>query len=153
MLGLGALIMTSALLFSAIKIVGTLYLLYLGWRQFKLAKSASINAFTPLAGKVKTHWQYYTEGFLLAATNPKPILFFTALFPQFLDLERNIGPQFFVMTAIFMAFSMLSLMSYANAFKNAKKLMSKPSFSRWFHRITGGVFISMGALLLQLKSH
>jgi threonine/homoserine/homoserine lactone efflux protein len=153
MLGLGALLLTSASLFLAVKIIGALYLLYLGLKQIYLAQKAKLVAEESNTKKIKSHFSYYREGFFLAATNPKPILFFSALFPQFLQLEGNLTLQFFSMTAIFMLLSMISLMSYAAIFKQAKGALAKGKRMAWFHRITGGLFIGMGALLLQLKSN
>ena len=132
-LGLGALLLTSSSLFLAVKISGALYLLYLGLKQIKLASHAKL----PLAD---------------LANNPKAIIFFTALFPQFLDIEHNLALQFFSMTAIFMLLSLCSLLSYAFIFRQAKSSLTKGNRMAWFHRITGGLFIGMGVLLLQIRS-
>jgi len=151
-LGLGALFIASSSLFLAVKIIGALYLLYLGIKQIRLARHAKIDVDESLASPQKKSSLYFKEGFFMASTNPKAILFFTALFPQFLDITQNITLQFFIMTAIFMLLSLCSLLSYAVIFKQAKGFLNKGSRMSWFHRITGGIFIGMGALLLQLKS-
>ena len=95
MLGLGALLMTSASLFLAVKIIGALYLLYLGIKQIRLAGKSKMTADGQQHMPEKSMPKYFQEGFVLASTNPKPILFFTALFPQFLQLDANVSLQFF----------------------------------------------------------
>lgn len=148
-LGLGALLTTSATLFFGVKIVGAAYLIYLGFKQFKTQHTIFSN------NNSKTHrrlFAYFREGFLLAVTNPKPILFFTALFPQFLNAEFAILPQFLSMTAIFMAISFMALFSYGYISKSAKGVLANQRRIAWFHRITGGLFIGMGVGLLTLKN-
>ena len=151
-LGLGALLLTSENLFLAVKIFGALYLLFLGLKQIKLASQAKLPVVEQSPQSFKSSFSYYKEGFFLASTNPKAILFFTALFPQFLEVGHSIVLQFFSMTAIFMLLSLLSLLSYAFIFKQAKGALAKGQRMTWFHRITGGLFIGMGVLLLQLRN-
>lgn len=151
-LGLGALLLTSSSLFLAVKISGALYLLYLGLKQIKLASHAKLPLAELANNAIKNPFHNFKEGFLLASTNPKAIIFFTALFPQFLDIEHHLALQFFSMTAIFMLLSLCSLLSYAFIFKQAKSSLTKGNRMAWFHRITGGLFIGMGVLLLQIRS-
>ena len=148
--GLGAILSTSATLFMGVKIIGALYLVYLGIKQFKQAKSLKIKE--EHTQKQESKKYYFTESFILALSNPKPIIFFIALFPQFLNLEANIMPQFFIMTGLFMFFSFLSLCAYGYLAKKARHLFLNKQKMTWFHRITGGIFIGMGITLLQLKS-
>jgi len=151
MFGLGALLMTSATMFLVVKVIGATYLIYLGVKQFRNSKSISFsNSDVQVLSRKKRSIFY--EGFWMAVTNPKPILFFTALFPQFLNLQSALMPQFFVLTGIFMVLSFLSLFSYGLISKMAKGWLSNQRRMAWFHRITGGIFIGMGLGLLQLKS-
>lgn len=151
-LGLGAILTTSANLFLFVKIVGAVYLIYIGVSQFKKKRAVL---------KTTKHWtnfetrskiSYFKEGLLLAITNPKPILFFGALFPQFINVNTSITIQFFVLTFIFMLFSFVSLTCYGLLAKSAKGFVGKEKNVQWFHRITGGLFVSMGVGLLSLKS-
>ncbi|PCH81370.1 MAG: lysine transporter LysE [Hyphomicrobiales bacterium] len=152
-IGLGALLTTSATLFMIIKYLGAGYLIYLGIKQFFIARNSltgekSGNASRP----VRSGWSYYSEAFILAATNPKPILFFVALFPQFLNTSSAIAPQFFVMTGIFMMFSFMSLCSYGYLSRIARGWLNNPERMKWFHRVTGGLFIALGLTLTQLRN-
>ena len=151
-IGLGALILTSSTLFLMVKIVGATYLIYLGLKQFKISKALSNPTKTIIDKTERTGASYFTEGFILAATNPKPILFFIAIFPQFLNLEMSLVPQFFTLTIIFMSISFSTLFSYGYLAKSAKNIFSNKVGMKWFHRVTGGLFIGMGVGLLQLKN-
>lgn len=151
-IGLGSLILTSATLFFIVKIIGAAYLIYLGFKQFKSSTVLRNSNLQTDVTEERTHPSYFLEGFFLAATNPKPILFFIAIFPQFLKIEMPLVPQFFIMTTIFMIISFLSLFSYGYAAKSAKKAFSNKIGMKWFHRVTGGLFIGMGIGLLQLKN-
>lgn len=152
MLGLGVLLMSSALLFGAVKLLGALYLFYVGLRHL-LGRSSVVSTPAELsAGDASASpRRLYREGFLLAATNPKPILFFTALFPQFVNVAAPLLPQFFVLTGIFMALSFITLTAYALLAGRARSLLVKPNFVKWVNRVVGSLFISFGAALLALR--
>jgi threonine/homoserine/homoserine lactone efflux protein len=147
--GLGVILTTSATLFMIVKIVGAFYLLYLGIKQFKNIGKA--NFIDESIQKQKSSKEIFFESFFLAITNPKPIMFFIALFPQFLDTSYSIAPQFFILTSTFMFISFCSLCCYGYISKNAKKYLNDQNKMAWFHKITGGLFILMGIGLLQLK--
>ena len=151
-LGLGALLLSSAYLFLAIKIIGVIYLVYLGIKQWYLSRDTLHTEHVAAAAIPKKNSTYFLEGLFLAATNPKPILFFVALFPQFLSVNQPIMPQFFVLTSVFMMLSLLVLCSYGYLAQSMRGVFTRQSFMQWFHRVTGGLFIVMGFSLLKLKS-
>jgi len=148
--GLSAILLASSTLFAIVKITGACYLIYLGFRQlFSSKKSVKEQAEND---NDRSLFYYFKEGFLVAATNPKPILFFVALFPQFLDTSHSIVSQFIIMTALFMAFSFLSLSCYGYLAQKAKELLSNIDNMKWFHRISGVLFIGMGTSILFIKN-
>lgn len=151
-LGLGVLLTTSATLFMLVKFIGAFYLVYLGIKFIKNKNVLNIDDINSNE-KIKSNKSYFFESFFLAVTNPKPILFFTAIFPQFLDLQISILPQFLIMTFAFLFISFFSLCSYAYLAKKSKSYLSDKNRMNWFHKITGGIFISMGIGLLSLKNH
>ena len=152
MLGLGVLLKSSALLFGAVKVLGALYLFYIGMRHVFGHASALKPAVDPTSGtSVPRPLVLYREAFLMAATNPKPILFLTALFPQFISAHAPLLPQFFVLTGIYMGLSFVCLMSYALVAVRARKVLLKPNFVKWINRLVGSVFIAFGAALLALR--
>ena len=149
--GLGVLFKTSSNLFLLVKVVGALYLIYLGIKFLFNKSSFDIDENTEKE-KNKSKKSYFLESFFLAITNPKPILFFTAIFPQFLNMQNNIMPQFFILTGIFLLISFISLCAYAYLAKRSKKWLSNKNRLTWFSRITGGMFIGLGVGILQLKN-
>lgn len=152
MLGLGVLLKSSALLFGAVKLLGALYLFYVGLRHvFGRSSVLSTSTDQSAGARMPTPFALYREAFLLAATNPKPILFFTALFPQFIEPSAPLLPQFFVLTGIFMLLSFITLLGYASVASRARFFLVKPRVSTWINRVVGSVFISFGAALLALR--
>ena len=149
--GLGAIITGSATLFMIVKLVGALYLIYLGVKQFRNSKAVAFEKTEQRSTNQRKTASFFNEGFLVAATNPKPILFFTAIFLQFLNPQAAIMPQFVLLTSIFMVLSFISLFSYGLISKSSRRLFSNAKRMAWFHRITGGIFIAMGLGLSQLK--
>jgi len=151
-LGLGAILTTSAILFMIVKFIGAFYLIYLGIKFIKNHKALNFDDTNKKIDNDKPKMAYFYEAFFLAVTNPKPILFFTAIFPQFLNLNVDILPQFTMMTIIFLVISFGSLCTYGLVAKKSKVWLSNNKRMIWFHRITGGIFIGMGIGLLQLKN-
>lgn len=151
MLGLGVLLKTSAFLFGAVKLIGAAYLFWIGIRHF-LGKG--MLAALPEGGTARPRpprWHLYREALGLALTNPKPVLFFTALFPQFLVPDAPLLPQFFVLTGIFMGLSLLSLFGYAALARQARGFLLRPLLVRWLNRTIGSIFIAFGVLLLTVR--
>ncbi|KIY42656.1 lysine transporter LysE [Pseudomonas sp. 10-1B] len=152
MLGLGALLASSEWMFSVVKILGAGYLFYLGARQlFKkgsvLAQEVHPDGQTYRPSRLKL----YKSAFLTATTNPKATIFFTALFPQFIDQGAAMLPQFLLLTAIFMGLSLASLSLYAAAAAQAKGMLSRPAFSVWISRLVGSTFICFGVAILATR--
>lgn len=151
MLGLGVLLHTSVYLFLSFKIIGALYLIYLGIKQFKNFG----NAFTTLHVKEKRSkkelFGLFKNGYLICVTNPKPILFFTALFPLFMEVTHPILPQFFILTLTFMTLSFTVLMLYAHFARSLKSWFALPKRVAWFNKISGLLFVGLGLGLLSLE--
>jgi len=151
-LGLGTILTTSVILFMTVKFVGAFYLIFLGIKFIKNNKAFDVNISQDKIGANRTKLSYFYEAFFLAVTNPKPILFFTAIFPQFLDVNNDILPQFVIMTLIFLTISFFSLCTYGLLAKKSRIWLSNNNRMIWLNRITGGIFIAMGVGLLQLKN-
>ncbi len=149
--GLGAVLKTSTSLFLMIKIVGAAYLIYLGIRQWR-SKTNFFDGIEKKEAQIKSNEIFFIEGFLIAMTNPKAILFFTALFPQFINTEQALTPQFLIMTFTFMMISFMSLVGYGVLATKAKFWLSTEQRAKWFNRILGSLFVLIGIGLLQLKA-
>ena len=144
--GLGLVIASSELTFNIIKYTGAAYLIYLGIKailskeqEYQLGEEQE----TPEQEPVK----HYISGFIVGSSNPKAILFFTALFPQFIDPNAPLLAQYIIFTATFMImeFSWLAIYALLGA-KSSNWLFAKGR-AKLFNRVTGGVFIGAGTLL------
>ena len=150
--GLGAVLKTSTSLFLVLKLFGAGYLIYLGIKQWRAkANLFDHNVSHDIISRQKSKRAYFTEGFLIAVTNPKAILFFTALFPQFINTDAALAPQFLIMTLSFMALSFSMLMTYGLLASKAKRWFSQGQRGKWFNRLLGSLLATMGVGLLQLK--
>jgi len=151
-LGLGLILTTSSTLFMIVKAIGAFYLIYLGIKFLRNRGGLNIDE-NKEEFVQKTTMRYFFEAFILAITNPKPILFFTAIFPQFLDVKSAIAPQFFIMTGIFLFISFFSLCTYAYLAKRSKAYLQNKRSVNIINKLTGGIFILMGIALLRLKNN
>jgi len=149
--GLGAILRTSTMLFLLLKLVGAGYLIYLGFKQWRAAGAPALGIKVQV--ETRSRLSLYREGMLLALSNPKAILFITALFPQFIVHDRPLLPQLIMLTLTFMLLSFSALMTYAITGALAGAGFVDAMRSRGFRRTTGSLFVLMGAGLLTLKSH
>ncbi len=150
-LGLGAVLQASTFLFTTLKFCGAIYLIYLGirqWRSKPMVFQQSLATIKPIQSKNK----FFIQGIFVAISNPKAILFFTAFFPQFIDLSRPIMIQFFILTTTFMIFSFLCLVIYALSAHSATGWFVKGNRALWFNRILGTFFIIFGLGMLRLRN-
>ncbi|WP_122046958.1 LysE family translocator [Vibrio atlanticus] len=148
--GLGVIIASSEVVFNIIKWTGAAYLIYLGWKSLRSSQQDYDKLSNQQAGSQPVKEgaeQHYLSGFIVGASNPKAILFFTALFPQFIDPSIALFPQFvvFALTFVVMELSWLLVYAYLGA-KSSNWLFAKGR-AKVFNRVTGGVFIGAGALL------
>lgn len=138
LLGLGALLATSAFWFTAVKLAGGLYLLYLG---FKLLR-AGVSAAEMVAPAVpQARWKLFANTYLVTAMNPKGIVFFVAFLPQFIDARAALAPQLWLLAATFVALATLNATLYALFAASAGRLLASPRAQRRFH-LAGGALLS-----------
>jgi homoserine/homoserine lactone efflux protein len=150
MTGLGAVLKASALAFGALKLAGAAYLIYLGVRQWR-SKTNLFAGGEVAAEAARSGRSVFAQAFLLALTNPKAILFFTALFPQFVTTARPLLPQFLILTATFMVLSFCSLMAYGVLARSARGWFAQEWRAKLFNRTVGGAYTLLGIGLLRLK--
>jgi threonine/homoserine/homoserine lactone efflux protein len=148
LLGVGTILQASPVAFAVLKVLGAAYLVYLGIRKWGGGGG--------LAGDVlalprhRTHREIFVQGALVALSNPKAILFFVALFPQFVAVEQPLLPQFLRLTGTLAVFSFSALMSYAVLAGFVTGWLAVGTRSRNFQRLSGCVFIALGVLMLRL---
>lgn len=145
--GLGALLNTSEWAFHLIKYVGAAYLVYLGLKLF-FQKGIDLDqmqgSFNPAE---KSAWRVYLQAIGVALSNPKAIVFLTALFPQFLVVDQPLTGQFTILIGTLMLFSFVFLIAYALLAHKAKFWLMKPARMKAFGRVSGSIFVGFGALL------
>ncbi len=147
-LGLGAVLATSEWLFSVLKWLGAAYLAYLGIAA--LLSPASEISVSGGAETASTR-RLYAQGFLVGASNPKALLFFGALFPQFINPAAPQLPQFVVLGVTFVFFELLWLGIYALTAAKAKTWLQKPRRAKFFNRATGVVYLVAAGILASSK--
>ena len=153
MAGMGVVLATSATAFMLLKLAGALYLVYLGVKQWR--SKTSIVADAPVAqgaANPNSFWKLFRQGLTVALTNPKAILFFSALFPQFITPGEPVAIQFTVLTTSFVACAMLAHLFYANLARLLKTQLATPGRAKLFNRISGGAFVLLGLSLLRLRA-
>ncbi|MEI7611286.1 MAG: LysE family translocator [Betaproteobacteria bacterium] len=150
MAGMGVVLATSAPAFTALKIAGAGYLIYLGVKQWRTQENSfSTEKFspTPNAG-----WRLFGQGVSVALTNPKAILFFSALFPQFLSPEAPLSEQFLLLTTTFSLCALISHTFYVLLAHQLRDHFASPGRVQWFNRASGSVFVLLGLSLLTLRN-
>jgi homoserine/homoserine lactone efflux protein len=145
--GLGTIIKTSEIIFDIIKYVGAAYLIYLGLKMI-LQKNFDLTAIqSPSISTGVSSQKIFFQALGVAISNPKAIVFLTALFPQFININAALIPQFSALIATLMIFSFSFLMLYAFLAHNAKTWLTKPNRIKAFNRTSGSIFIGFGVLL------
>ncbi len=147
-LGLGALLMTSARLFFAMKVLGALYLVYLGvkmWRTPTLFDDASLD------GKAVSNRAMAVDAFTVTVLNPKSGMFFIAFLPQFMDASRPLLPQTVLLGGTFLALAFASVTLYAVLASEIRGVIKNPVVSKAVNRAGGGVLIGAGVLTAAMR--
>lgn len=137
-LGLGALVKAFPEAFRLIAVLGAVYVAWLG---LKALRGAFATAADPDHVEVRRGRSALVDGFMVQIANPKAVLFFTAVLPPFLDVDRPVAPQLVLFAAAVIGMDMLSMSAYALSGAALSRRMRQPRFRRGF-----GVFV--GILLL-----
>lgn len=149
LLGLGALVLTSAMLFSVLKWIGAAYLVWLGIRLLRSAPSAGLPPTT--ARRNDTASGIFTHAAVVTALNPKSIAFFIAFVPQFLRPETALGPQFAILIATFVTLAAVNALAYALLADKLRAAVGKRSVITGFTRAGGAALIAMGVATAILR--
>ncbi|MBX2825186.1 MAG: LysE family translocator, partial [Gammaproteobacteria bacterium] len=153
-LGLAAVLHTSALAFQLLKYIGVAYLFFMAWSILRdeqlLDQEENASDNTRYQGRVSIA----VSGTLINVLNPKLSLFFLAFLPQFLTQETtNPTAQLLLLAAVFMLMTLLVFALYAYFAAQARKyVISKPAIMRWLKRSFAATFAFLG-LRLALDRH
>ncbi len=145
--GLGALVATSAALFTLLKWVGAAYLIWLGIKLIRSAPSGAL----PVPQENVTPRAVFWHNATVTALNPKSIAFFIAFVPQFVSAGQPLWPQFAVLTATFVSLAALNALAYALAAARLRRHITRPGVQGWLTRAGGATLIAMGILTATLR--
>jgi homoserine/homoserine lactone efflux protein len=150
--GVGLLLHTSAVAFAVLKAVGAAYMIYLGVRQWRGKTGLDLPGAAAQEYAGATRSSIFLRGLLVALTNPKAILFFTAVFPQFMQAGSADPARFLLLTSTFVVCVLISHLFYiALAARLNARAMSAVRMQR-LSRLSALVFIGLGCALLLLSS-
>jgi len=142
--GLGAVLLASYEVFSAIKWVGAAYLVWLGVRTFRAAPMP--RGVPPAAGG-----RLVGRGFLVQVANPKALVFFSALLPQFIDPEARVLPQVAILGVTSLLVELVVLAAYGTLAARATHLTARPGFLAASNRVAGGLLVAAGLRMAALR--
>jgi threonine/homoserine/homoserine lactone efflux protein len=146
MLGIDAVLMANPKVFMAIKLAGAAYLVWLGIQQFRSTRNSQRNTTEPvIPERIPTLWG---KSFVVGISNPKAILFFSSLLPQFVGnpKEANIG-SLLSLIGLFVLIKFLVSASYALTAKKMADRLAAPGAAIWGKRMTGFVLMAFGMVM------
>jgi homoserine/homoserine lactone efflux protein len=146
MLGLGALLATSATIFMILKWIGAAYLVYLGikfWRA-PVAEGDGTDDAADLPKERPA--RVFAHAYLVTALNPKSLIFFVAFLPQFLDAHGPVVTQLAIFEITFLALATANASLYALLAAMARRQIRKPRVQRIVNRTGGTLMIGAGML-------
>ncbi|MER8482161.1 LysE family translocator [Mesorhizobium sp. M1322] len=150
-LGVSAIVLASAELFTALKVVGALYLVWMGYRTIRHARPdyKSLGHSEPPVGATRA----FRDGVLVETMNPKTAAFFLAFIPQFVDTSSDhVALQFVILGAISVALNTLADIVVAFAAGRLRDgAASRPNLIRRLREGSGGAMIMLGCGLLLAK--
>jgi threonine/homoserine/homoserine lactone efflux protein len=144
-LGLAALLHTSALAFQILKYLGVAYLLYMAWSTLRERGALRVEKETD----VRSGLQIAVTGVLINILNPKLSIFFLAFLPQFIEAgEPHPLSRMLVLSAVFMALTFVVFAGYGLFAASVRDhVISRPKVLAWMRRIFAGAFAALGARL------
>jgi len=141
LLGLGAILSTSATLFSIFKWIGALYLIYLGVKLWRVDPE---NNSVQDSRRVESNGSLLRSSFIVTALNPKSIAFFVAFLPQFINPLTPALPQLTMLVGTFLFLATVNAAVYAIFAGQLGEHMRKKQVRKWFNRCGGTALIGAG---------
>ncbi|TWI70746.1 RhtB (resistance to homoserine/threonine) family protein [Desulfobotulus alkaliphilus] len=153
--GISLILMHSATVFSTVKILGALYLIWLGLKSLKSATKPSekIKDLTFSEGKLqkKSFYKAFQEGFLSNVLNPKTAVFYMAFLPQFIQPDDSVLLKSFFLAGLHFIMALIWLCMVAHGLHRVGHCLRKPAFTRWMEGISGGILVGFGIRLGLVK--
>jgi homoserine/homoserine lactone efflux protein len=149
--GVGSLLLASELAFSIVKTVGALYLIYLGFSQWRSRVNVQSDLRSHANLAVPATGQRVLLGFLTNATNPKGIIFMVAVLPQFISRDAALLPQLLILAATTCAVDLVVMHGYALAASSMQRYFRDSAAIKKQNMFFGGVLMAVGATLFFVK--
>ncbi len=142
--GLGTILMASSSVFIIVKYLGSAYLIFLGIKTF-FNKNNQLEV-DNVASKIENNStrKMFLQSIFVTASNPKAILFFAAIFPQFITTETTFILQSFVLLGLACLIAFICFMIYALGGQRVFSLISKSKIGKYLDKILGITFIGAG---------
>jgi threonine/homoserine/homoserine lactone efflux protein len=153
-LGLGALLATSEVAFQTVKWLGVLYLGYLGVHLLRAQPHAPFSELDEAHARAPQPIRIFGKCLLVALTNPKGYLFFSAILPQFINPHAAQAPQYLILALTFAMVDGMVMFGYAGSGARAVQLLRTSRTVVWINRLSGGALLTLaGALALYRRAH
>lgn len=149
-LGLSALLMQSATLFTILKYIGAAYLIYIGFSALRTLKNPPTDEEIVVKGKEKS---FFLQGFITCASNPKVAVFFLTFLPQFVQPNYNHMLQFAVMGIIYAVMTIIWFLLYVYLIDVFSKWLKRPTVQKSIQGCTGIVLLLFGLRLALEKTN
>jgi len=148
MLGVGALLATSATLFTVLKLVGAAYLVWLGIKLWRAGGALRAEARTDTASTVSM----VAHAWIVTALNPKGITFFVAFLPQFLDPKGDVLKQMLIFGATFITLAFVNVLIYGLLAARASAMARNPRAISVFNKVGGSLLIGAGVAAATVRT-
>jgi threonine/homoserine/homoserine lactone efflux protein len=145
-LGLGALLAASEFWFTIVKWIGVAYLAFLGIVLLRTGGSVATALDKATAAAAMSTRAMFVRCFLVAVTNPKGYLFFSAFLPQFIDPALPQIPQYVTLACVFTVIDFTVMLAYAGFGTQAARFL-RSSAAVWLDRICGGVLLALAGTM------
>jgi homoserine/homoserine lactone efflux protein len=149
--GLGALLSSATQAFAILRCAGALYLLYLGSRIIISTFLHSARPMTQLSNASVKGRNVFFHGLLVQVTNPKALLFVSALLPQFIDPRGPAAPQLGVLGVATIVVDAAVLTSYAFFASRGIQTIRGSRAAAWLERVCGAALIAFGVRLMRTR--
>lgn len=148
LIGLGTLLAASAFWFTVIKWIGGLYLIYLG---ILLIRGSGKPMPLQTSQGTQPSRKLFANAFIVTALNPKSIVFFIALLPQFISAEHAAIPQLWILGVTFVVLATIGATSYALFAASIRRFLASPRAQKVYGLLGGGLLCGAGVWALSAK--
>lgn len=148
-LGIAAIMLNFPALFTALKVVGALYLGYIAVNMWRNAKHNS----TEQTVDIKSKKQLFSQGLITALANPKGWAFMISLLPPFINYQQALTPQLIILVTLILSSEFICMMLYATGGKSLAKILKRGDKVIWLYRGSALLMMVIACWLLLSSTH